>query len=1181
MKKRIVSLLLVVCLVASALSNMALADETKENLSTSGQLTDDEQWEYAEYKDGVTLTQYLGSSTDVYVPGTVIIGEKEYNVIKLGDNVFENNDSLNSVTLGVGIKEIGARTFFDADNMVCVLTSEELETIGDEAFYSCDNFNSIILYDAIKSIGANVFAECPKLTVWCNEGTVGHTYVQENVVSYKILNPNAEPETIVQEGITYYVMNGEAIAIDCASTVTSIVVPATINGYPVLELRRTFKGNSSLKEVTLSEGLKTISANAFEGSGITSISIPDTVTSVGSSAFSECASLTSIKFSKSMSEIANDTFHSCSKLSAVSIPGNIKKIGSYSFFNCDALKEITISSGVTYIGDRAFDFCDSYTEIRIPGTVQTIGSGAFCCSSLKTVILENGVKDIGTAFWSSGITTIELPESIEKIATYAFDKCRSLTKITIPSNVKTISNGAFRDCTNLSEVVIEEGVTTIGAEAFSSCSKIEKILIPQSITKMEGNSFAKNTILLVYEDSYAHTYIKNKDVLFFAIRTTNNPEISYGTEVTGVVTYSNGTPAVNAIVDILYDDGTVKETVTTDANGIYEFTYAEVGQYTIRATDELGNTSTQKVTVKRMNVFEVFLTGDTNLILKQGWTVNGTVNENNAAITLTDEEGNVIQSIITEGGTFELQNVPNGTYVLKAEAEHGFVTKEITIFNGDVSALELIIAADTATIWGHVEVEDREGIQHRRNWVHVTAYNNEGNAVAQCKSDNDGKYEFKNLPLGEYAIVAEMSEMRKDKKLGYERSYTLSGYAYVDVAVEGTYQVDTIILYEENETKTTICGKVTANGEHQACEVTLRNVFRYEVANQTTGNNGKYLFKNICDGLYFIIATTESDGMGYTVVVVRNGSVYGETDIKVLKSSKVKALESVFYNDVPECETKEEVLQYRERIAQEKNNYDALSKKEKKQLSTNYVNRLNQYCEWLANCENVASEGVVLEQSGLVISGDELQEESAIKFSLSVEKKAKHELKGEGIQNSDDYLQHSMEDAAQKQHDYGILEYYEITMTKQEGDKEQAITRVYKDTDATGKFRITMEIPEEYRGYKHYSFIHVHKGEVVTLVDLDEDPNTVTFEVDAFSTFALLATDEEQIGQTVIGDVDDNGILTTDDAIYLQYHVMNSSQYPVDQDVDFDGNGYVTSDDAIYLLYHIMMPEKYLIKKTN
>ena len=612
--------------------------------------------------------------------------------------------------------------------------------------------------------------------------------------------------------------------------------------------------------------------------------------------------------------------------------------------------------------------------------------------------------------------------------------------------------------------------------------------------------------MLVHEGSYAHTYAESKGYLYFAIRKTANPEICFGSEISGVITYTDGTMVSNAIVNILYDDGVLKETVTTDENGVYEFTYAEVGRYTIKATDTEGNTFSTTVSVKRMNVFDVFLEGDTDLTLKKGYSISGVVNQGEALVTITDQKGNVVDCVTSNAeGVFCIENIPNGTYIVKAETQNGSICKEVTVFNGNISDLTLTIASEKATVWGYVEVEDRKQNHQRRQRINVTIYNKDGVAVEQCKSDTEGKYVFENIPLGEYALVAETVEMRTDKKHDFERSYTLRGYAYVSVSESDTYQVDTIVLYEEREHTATISGKVTARGQSQVSQVVLRDVFQNEIANCKTGNNGKYTFKNVQDGLYFITAVTESEGMNFVIVAVKQGKVYGDTDIVVYKSNKVAEQEQNFMTEVLDCNDRETVLTYRERIAEEKSLYDGLSEKEKKQLSKAYVEKLNKYVEWLADIQYNTDEGVIVDQGGLVIAGDEIKEKDEVSFTINVTKCEKHETSAEGVNTEKDYIQHAIEDIAGKSE---IKQYYEISMIKGLNGEQKSITSVYKDTDAMGKFRITMEIPEEYRGYKHYNLVHVHHGEVVTLTDLDDNPNTVTFEVDKFSTFALTATDE-------------------------------------------------------------------------
>ena len=611
----------------------------------------------------------------------------------------------------------------------------------------------------------------------------------------------------------------------------------------------------------------------------------------------------------------------------------------------------------------------------------------------------------------------------------------------------------------------------------------------------------------MFENSYAHTFAKNNDLLYFVIHKAENPEIAFGAAISGMVTYADGTVAAGAEVEIFYSDGTLKESVTTDATGAYAFTYAEVGAYTIRTTDSNGNTATTQIAVKRMNAFDVFLSGDTALTLKKSWSISGTVSVNQATVTLTDLNGNLLASAETADGNFQLTKIPNGTYVITATTATGSVSQEITVYNADMSGIMLTVATQTATVWGYVEVEGREGTHNRRNWVEVSIYNADGVPVAQTRSDDEGKYTFTNLPLGVYTIVAETTEMRPDKEHGFDRSHTLTGYGYVSATEATTYQAEVIVLYEKNDCRVTVSGKVTAQGETQDCEVVIRNVFGQEVARYTTGKNGKYTFSNIPDGMYIITATTKSDGMGFAVVTVSDGEVSGETDIKVAKSDKITAREAQFNADLAACLDKESAEELRDRIAEEKRFYDSLSEKEKKQLSKSYVEQLSRLVEWIAGCEITSDDSTVtVEQAGLIVSGDELESEQTVNFVISVTKTEGYTPSTNGVENAEDFVYFEMQDKAA---DKEITQYYEITMFKTVDGVEQAITSVYKDTDATGKFRITMVIPEEYRGHKHYSFLHVHCGEVIELVDLDDDPNTVTFEVDRFSTFALAYTDVE------------------------------------------------------------------------
>ena len=1192
MKKRILSVVLALCMVFSMIPIYVSADDVDTSEIVKA------EWEYEMYGDGVALTAYNGTASDVYVPSTIHIGETEYAVLKLADSIFENNDSLNSVTLGAGILEIGNRAFYDCDNMVCILLAYETATIGDEAFYSCDAFNSIILYDTVTTIGADAFAKCPKLVIWCNEGTVGYAYALENNIPYEILNPDAEPEVFSQGGITYYALNGEANAVGYDSAVADVVIPAEVDGYPVTSVKDIFNNSTTLKSIEINALITEINSNKFSGcSNLVSVKLPNSIKAIGASAFKGCGSLKNIVLPSGITSIGGEAFYGCNALTEITIPNGVKVIPESCFNDCRNLVTVNLPEGLTSIYERAFWFCRNLKNIEIPSTVRTIDDCAFydCssitditipdgitvlgfssfegCSSLKNVVIPNSVTKLEgdnfrdctsletvtlpgnmdtwrlEFFGCSSLKTVIISEGSTSVKDYGFEE--SVTEIILPSTLKEIQSNAFSSCTNLTNIVIPEGVQTIGAGAFSGCLKMKNVVIPKSVTNIRADSFHSATIWLVYENSYAHTFAENNDLLYFVMRKTENPEINYGARISGTVTYTDGSIASDVAVEIIYDDGVCKETVKTDLNGAYEFTYAEVGRYTIRVVDSNNNTASSAVSVKRMNVFDVFVAGDTDLTLKRGYTVSGTVNEANANVTITDKDGNVIDSVISDrNGYFLISNIPNGEYILKAETENGSVTTEITVFNAEIGGLELIIVTETASLWGYVEIEDRSENHHRRSWVQITVYNQDGIAVDQCKTDKDGKYNFKNLPLGEYVIVAETSEMRPDKEHGYDRNYNLTGYAYINITEAREYKVETIVLYEESESKADIIGKVTAKGSPQISIVTLTNVFGDEIDSVTTGKNGKFVFKNVSDGMYFIWAVTENDGSGFAVVVVRKGKIYGDTKIKVEKNSSIKEHEDNFKSEFDNIRDKESAILHKERIAQEKRYYDSLSQKEKKQLSKYYIDKINELSQWIAACE-YNTIGDVTVEGGLVVSGNEIENEEQIAFTINVTKTNAPSVSTDGVKNKEDFNNHSIKDKAGKKE---IKQYYEITMTKTTADGDKAITSVYKDTDSNSKFRITLTIPEEYRGYKNYSFVHEHHGEVITLCDLDNDPNTVTFEVDKFSTFVLTATNEEQGEDVLSGDLDLDGKTSATDLSMLKKVLLgtDNGKSPILNDVNDD-----------------------------
>ncbi len=288
---------------------------------------------------------------------------------------------------------------------------------------------------------------------------------------------------------TYYTVTGMGNI-----TGTDVVIPATYNDLPVTTIDAQAFSRSDCTSVTFAENSQVTSIldmAFYECEDLTSIAFPASVNSIGSSVFDGCVSLASITVDEN-----NEHFQSIDKnlyskdgktlikyataqtATEFTLPNSVTTIESSAASNSANLKSVTLGSEVTTVGNFAFYGCAGLTSVTMGGKVTAIGDSAFKnCEALTSMTLPNGVTSIGANAFErcTSLESITLPDTITTIGTTAFSDCSSLANVSIPDGVTVLSPLTFVRCSSLKNITIPANVRKIGHQAFYGCTKLTSV----------------------------------------------------------------------------------------------------------------------------------------------------------------------------------------------------------------------------------------------------------------------------------------------------------------------------------------------------------------------------------------------------------------------------------------------------------------------------------------------------------------------------------------------------------------------------------------------------------------------------------------------------------------------------------------------------------------------------------
>ena len=324
------------------------------------------------------------------------------SVTSIGLAAFASCTRLKSVTLSNSLKIIGRYAFSDCKSLRTITIPNSVTTIEDYAFQGCSNLTTASVPKTVKTIGIDVFNKCPKLNS-TSSSKIKTAYF--NRIKYRIVDDSAKTCAVTPE--KFEERNG-----------TRNLYTSSYQGYTIIpEKVKLF--NDEYTVVAIDE-------QAFRGSDVTQIELPNTIKTIGLGAFHNASQLSSIEIPASVTEIGPSAFEGCRYLDTVVMGENVKKIGSCAFLGCVCLETINLPKKLKTIEERTFTNCNSLAAINIPTALTSIGDVAFGgCDKLTSLTMPATLKAIGeNAFYKCTHLEIKGIPATAKIAPTAFDLCK-------------------------------------------------------------------------------------------------------------------------------------------------------------------------------------------------------------------------------------------------------------------------------------------------------------------------------------------------------------------------------------------------------------------------------------------------------------------------------------------------------------------------------------------------------------------------------------------------------------------------------------------------------------------------------------------------------------------------------------------------------------------------------------
>ena len=441
----------------------------------------------------------------------------------------EHENKIRAAKISEGITSLNRFAFIRNSCLAIIDIPDSVTSIGENVFFGCSNLTSVDLGDSVTSIGDGAFWGCSLASIEI-PGSV--TSIGEN--AFHICR--SLMSIVVDSDNQYYSNDEYGVLFNKNKT--------TLIQYPIGNTRQTY---------TIPDSVTSIGNSAFyECNMLKSVDIPDSVVTIGDEAFAYCRSLASIDVGNSVTSISNKAFMWCGDLTSVVIPDSVTSIGNKAFYACDRFVSIVIPTGVTRIDEDAFYGCDNLTiygysdsyaqsyaeENDIPFVI----TGGNCGENVTwklidgvlTISGEGDMKNYATVEdtpWyenRESVTSIVFETGVTSISPNAFIDFDKVKEIKIPHSVTRIGENAFSSCDGIEKVIIGRGVTHLPDDVFGNCFNLKEVTIPKNVISISDTAFRHvfNFVINAPAGSYAQTYAQEKGHTFNEIPNANPGDVT-------------------------------------------------------------------------------------------------------------------------------------------------------------------------------------------------------------------------------------------------------------------------------------------------------------------------------------------------------------------------------------------------------------------------------------------------------------------------------------------------------------------------------------------------------------------------------------------------------------------------------------------------------------------------------